>query len=492
MKHFSLLSLSLAAVTTASAQTIKPRPLGAVQATSKELLGNPTLARPLANGSVIVNDVARRRLLLLDPTLQDYTVIADSTSGSMNGYGPRPGALMPYVADSSLFLDAASSSFLVIDPAGKVARVMSPPRPNDNGSIANFANGFPGFDAKGRMVYRTRYPMMPMQTRDGMIQMPPQPDSAPLLRVDLDTRRADTIAVVRTPKMISNTITFPNGGQSTMMIQVPLATIDDWAVLSDGSIAVVRGRDYRVDFIHNDGTKQSSEKIAFDWKRLNDDDKAALIDSIMKARAAGPGQGAGGGAPQMMFGGGDGMRMMVGGGGGGGGRGADMTFTREAMVAGVASAAVPASAPAAATASTAPATTAQGSASSASSATAAGTATGTAPATAAASATGGPAAAPSLPSLPAPAIADMPDYMPAFTQTSARPDADANLWIRTTTPGAEPGNVVYDVISSQGVLVDRVDVPKGMQIVGFGKGGVVYLSQREGYAYRVLKASVKH
>ena len=96
-----------------------------------------------------------------------------------------------------------------------------------------------------------------------------------------------------------------------------------------------------------------------------------------------------------------------------------------------------------------------------------------------------------MPSVPAPAIADMPDYMPPFTQTSARADADANLWIRTTTPGAQPGNVVYDVINSQGVVVDRVDVPKGMQIIGFAKGGIVYLSQREGYQYRVLKASVK-
>ena len=91
-----------------------------------------------------------------------------------------------------------------------------------------------------------------------------------------------------------------------------------------------------------------------------------------------------------------------------------------------------------------------------------------------------------MPAIPAPSVADLPDYMPAFTQTSARPDADANLWVRTTTAGSLPGNVVYDVINNQGVLVDRVDVPKGMQIVGFAKGGVVYLSQREGYGYRVL------
>ena len=85
----------------------------------------------------------------------------------------------------------------------------------------------------------------------------------------------------------------------------------------------------------------------------------------------------------------------------------------------------------------------------------------------------------------------MPDYMPAFTFTSARADADGNLWIRTTTPGLEQGNVVYDIINSQGALTDRIDVPKGMTIIGFAKGGVVYLSQREGYGVRVLKASTR-
>ena len=47
------------------------------------------------------------------------------------------------------------------------------------------------------------------------------------------------------------------------------------------------------------------------------------------------------------------------------------------------------------------------------------------------------------------------------------------------------------MIDNQGNLLDRVDVPKGMTIIGFGKGGVVYLSQREGYGVRVLKASTK-
>lgn len=436
LKRFYSLLLVSTVATAATAQSIKPRPLGAVQSTSKELLGNPTLARALPGGSVIVNDVARRRLLLLDASLESYTVIADSTSGSATGYGQRPGALIPYAGDSTLFLDATAGSFLVIDPAGKVARVMSPPRPTDNNFIANFGLGFPGFDSKGRMVYRTNYPIVPGMRRDGTVQVPTRPDSAPLLRVDLDTRRADTVATIRTPRSVSNPITLPNGATSMIQMQLPLPTVDDWAVLSDGTIAIVRGRDYRVDFIHADGTTRASDKIAFDWKRLDDDAKMTVIDSIQKARTAGP-QGAPG--QTMVFSDGGGQRVMMGAGGGG----AAMA-TREVMIAGAASA-------------------------------------------------GGPGGA--AITLPLPSISDVPDYVPAFLpvggQGAARPDADANVWVRTTTPGAAPGNLVYDVINAQGVLVDRVDVPKDMQIIGFAKGGIVYLSQREGYGYRVLKASVR-
>jgi hypothetical protein len=373
---------------------------------------------------------------------------------------------------------------------------MSPPRPNDNIALGSVLNGFPGFDAKGRMVYRTNYPMQPVMTRDGGMQMPTRPDSAPLLRVDLDTRRADTIASIRTAKFINNTITLPNGGTTTMASPVPLSTIDDWAVLSDGTIAIVRGRDYRVDFIGPDGTKRSSDKINFDWKRLTDDDKLALVDSIQKARTAGPAAG----GPMMVSGGmsitmNSGMAV----GGGGGGRTVIMgdMVSREAAAAGVAAAAAAAPPPAAAS-TTASGSSAAGSSGSGGSSTASGG--GSAPtnsnapaagATPAGSAAGATPSGFSVPALPAPAIADMPDYMPAFAATSARADADGNLWIRTTTPGLEPGNVVYDVINNQGALIDRVDVPKGMTIIGFAKGGTVFLSQREAYAFRVLKASIK-
>jgi hypothetical protein len=75
---------------------------------------------------------------------------------------------------------------------------------------------------------------------------------------------------------------------------------------------------------------------------------------------------------------------------------------------------------------------------------------------------------------------ELPDYRPAFGQGAARADEDGNVWIRTsaTRTGGVAG-AIYDVINSQGGLVDRVQLPAGRTIVGFGKGGVVYMVAHE-------------
>jgi hypothetical protein len=43
---------------------------------------------------------------------------------------------------------------------------------------------------------------------------------------------------------------------------------------------VLRGHDYHIDWIHADGTTHSTPKLPFDWKRLTDEDKQKLIDSV--------------------------------------------------------------------------------------------------------------------------------------------------------------------------------------------------------------------
>jgi hypothetical protein len=436
---FTLGALALAAAThLAVAQQQPPiRQLGAVDATSSEALGINVFVRHVKNG-VLVNDVQHRRLLMFDPDLKSFSVVADTTPATANAYSGRVGGLIAYRGDSSLFVDPASMSMLVIDPSGTVQRVMSVPRSQDAMVLGNAALGTPAFDASGKLVYRGMpRPMFREERRAANgapgFTPPEIPDSTPVVRVDLATRLVDTVAFLKVPKLKFDVQRDDNGRVNITTQVNPLPQVDDWAVLSDGSIALVRGRDYHVDWVRADGSRESSAKIPFDWKRLTDEDKVAFIDSVKAARqrlaVANPGGGvaardssrggAGGGNP----GGPPGeVRIMIGGAPGGGPPGGGAFGGRE-------------------------------------------------------------------PTFVAPS--ELPDYQPPFFVGAARADQDGHLWIRTTPTKAIAGGSVYDVINSKGELIDRVQVPKDRTIAGFGAGGVVYLLARDGQTTKLERARVK-
>ena len=425
--------LSVAISAGSNAQQLPPvHPLGPVLARSTEPLGTVTTARALPGGRVLINDVFGHRVLLLDSTFTKITVVADSTSSTANAYGPRNGGLFAYCGDSTMFVDPASLSMLVIDPAGKIVRVMSAPRPVDVPFLVGGPNGTPGFDATGRIVYRgfakNGPPPVGGPADKGLMAMPAFPDSAPIVRVDLNTRKVDTAAFFRINKPNMQIRQLENGGMSATSIVNPIPTLDDWALLSDGTVAVVRGKDYHIDWATTDGVRSSSAKIPYDWQRLDDSGKVALLDSartaIEKARATAqtqmtmsttagatppPASAAGGGEMQMTF------RMNV-----EHGAGDD---------------AVRASGPAA----------------------------------------GASMQMPPLTMIPA---SELPDYRPAFTSGSARGDLDGNLWVRTTSPVGNNGPVYY-VINRKAEVIDRVQLPAGRLVAGFGPNGMIYLAVRD-------------
>jgi hypothetical protein len=405
-----ILALLLAAAPL-SAQMPAVRLINSPDASSPHIFGTVAAVRQLPSGGVLVNDIQKRQLTLLDPALASPSVVADSASGGASSYGVRPGGMIAYYGDSTLFVDPAGLSMFVIDPAGKIARVASVPRSQDAIYIGTNLLGTPAIDSHGRLVYRGSFArlMAAPPTPGKPFAFPEPPDSAPLVRIDLATRKLDTAAFFKIPKVKMN-VQQTDNGISVTSEQNPLPTVDDWAVLADGSIALVRGQDYHVDIVHPDGTVSSGAKIPFDWQRLTDDDKVAVIDSAKAAferarsrtvaaegaaRAAGGGRGDG--AVVMSFRTGEGGGVRVGDGGG-------------------------------------------------------------------------------LPPVTFISPSELPDYRPAFGANAARADLDGNLWVRTTTKrdGSVAGPI-YDVIDGKGSLIDRVQVPAGRQIVGFGKGGVVYM-----------------
>lgn len=449
MKHttrsFVIASWTFAAglggASVASAQQAPPLPpltaLGPVLATSKEPLGSVSQVRALPDGRVIVHDLTGRRVLLFDSTFQHMTVIADSTSATGNAYGSRLGGLIAYRGDSTLFVDPQSISMLVIDPNGKIVRTMAAPLPNEVNQLIGGQNGTPGFDAQGRLVYRAqmRLSQKAMQAmQPGQFQMPALPESSFVVRVDLKTRKVDTAATFRIPKINMNVTRDDNGRVMVTSTVNPIPWTDDWALLSDGTLAVVRGQDYRVDLIGPDGKVTSAPKLPFEWQRLSDEDKTAIIDStrtaIEKMRAAQEARNASG-APTDTTKAGARQRPQADG-------AITMTFRSSG------------------------------------------------------DGRGGPGAMPAgftLPPMQFVTPGEMPDYRPVFRQGASRGDDDGNLWIRTSR--LVKGETEYDVVNDKGVLTKRVLVPPGRVIAGFGPGGLVYMGVVDGDVTRLERAKVK-
>jgi hypothetical protein len=418
------------------------RPLGPALATS-EAMSAVAAVQALPGGRLLVNDPARRRVVLLDSMLKQVAVVADTTAATKNAYGGQNGGLIPFRGDSALFVDPQSLSMLVIDPAGKIARIMAAPRANDVFFLLGGPMGNPGFDAKGRLVYR----MMGMGPRGGPrapgqpMTPPVFPDSVPIVRYDLTARKLDTAAFVKVYAPKFSVVQEEGGGVRMSSFINPLPEVDDWAILPDGTIAIVR-KDYHVDFIDGDGNRTSGPKIPFEWQRLTDSMKVAIIDSSKAAfermRAAGPGAGPGGN--QVVVATGPGGPPP----GGAPGGAVPMIVIREDG--------------------------------------------GNAPPRRSGAAGERRAEGPPAMSFVQPS--ELPDYRPAFSNGSVRADADGKLWVRIMSPKPASGPE-YDVIDRTGKLVDRVVLPAGTTIAGFAPGGIVYLGVRDASGVRVVRAREK-
>jgi hypothetical protein len=297
--------------------------------------------------------------------------------------------MIRYLGDSSILADGIADALLVVGPNGQVTRAMAPGTPD---MIVGLHLNFGGVDNKGRILYASN-------TRDFHGLAPNAADTALLVRVDMESRRADTLARIRVQ---ASTTMIRNNGLLKFTME-PVSLIDEWAMLSDGSIAVMRGQDYHIDWIAPDGTRHSTARLPFDWKRLTDEDKQKLIDSVRNIEGPRLASRQRGGPPP---GGGDGSQ---------GRRGYSP----------------------------------------------------------------GSADAPSGPPSPfeyvAPAFKDIFDFVPPVRRGALIPDLDGNLWILPTSSAqSKNGELVYDVVNEKGDF-HRVRVPLGRSIIGFGKGGVVFL-----------------
>ena len=395
MKIIRLLTFAAAtAATLASttiAQSLPPvRQLGRIITKSPAVMGSIASTRELPHGRVLVNDTATRRLYLFDSTLRARMAVLDSTEGVKHSYGMSPGGVIAYRADSTLFASPSLTSMILLDPAGRATPLLVGPTPVEMLFIAGGPFGNPGFDSRGRLVYRGSARDLTTPRSPETHSPYPERDSAPILGLNLITGKMDTIALFRIPKELVTITEGPNGTFATTVIKDPLPIVDDWAVLPNGSLAVIRGRDFHIDWIDQNGKRSSSGKIPFPWLKLTETAKVAFMDSVRYAadtaaaaqeiRLAERFKGTDNEPPEPV----------------------EMDY--------------------------------------------------------------------GLPT-------ELPDRFPAFEPNSTHADPDGILWIRTTQRIS--GRPVYYLVNRKGTVMDRVQLPAGRTIAGFGRNHTVYLASAD-------------
>lgn len=450
----------VAAIANAAGAQIPIRTVSAPSATLAQSLGNISGIRELADGRLLVNDDGRRLLLVFDKQLATAEILADSTSGAANSY-PRGARLIPYLADSTLVVNRPDAALLVIDPYGKLARIAAPPVPQHMNSLSS---GQPiGTDARGRLVYQVNPAARGISVPCPAPLTPPppgpSPDTAYIVRGDFDTRTADTIAKVRIQPFISAKLTRDGACKvtgATLMVNPVPPPIDAWTVTSDGAAVIVRGLTYQVDRIGADGTFATAPKLPFAWRRLTDNEKQAKIDS---ARTIIDSLTNLGGCRLQSCRGGNVTSFTTnpprnGNDGGGLGRLGDANFTTDRV-----------------------------------GARPAGGAVGSAAELGAALGSNDCQSFVVAPEFAAPA--EMADYMPPIRGGAVLADRDGNVWIiPATSLEAKGGGLLYDVVNRNGELAERVQLPPNRTVVGFGRGGVVYLSWLDATGWHIERRTI--
>jgi hypothetical protein len=408
----------------AAQQSPAIRPIGAVSAVSPSgLVASVSAVRALSDGRVIVNDVTRRQLLLLDADLRLLKTIVDTSMASGGGYGSAMAGLTSFRDDSSLFIEPRTLSILVVDPSGSIARVMANPSPADAAFMIGGPFGAPGYAPNGTLLYRGAARGAKGSGNSiilDSLRRTPLADSAPVIRLDLSTRARDTVAFITIPREIPSMKVDKAGKWVRLnLLTNPMPIVDAWTMLPDGSVAIVRGRDFRVEWYDLDGRLTSSRKVPFNWQRLDESQREAYLDSartesdvareaFKKSLEANPSGSQSGNV----------MAIIANSEGSAGKPNIDLMVPRTEFV-------------------------------------------------------------------DATALAD---YRPAFRMGSALSDATGNVWVRTTAPTT--AGPIYSVINGGGDLIDRVQLPFGRMIIGFGHD-VVYMGVQDEHGARLERAALR-
>lgn len=217
------------------------RPLPRADALFDEPFTSVAGIRELRDGRVLTVD--RRDKLV---QIVDFKAKAVKQVGR-EGSGPKeyslPMGILGLPGDSSLVFDPLNSRSLFILPNGEPGDFLTASsQPRGPGGGMMIAGTPPRFaDSRGRTYTAgNAFAMGP--------NGPTAAESLAILRLDRRSQKTDTVAWIRAPK--NNVQTSGSSGQMSFRVgtAAPFTPRDDWFVLPDGRVGIVRSPEYRVEW----------------------------------------------------------------------------------------------------------------------------------------------------------------------------------------------------------------------------------------------------
>ncbi len=322
MNRIASVTFAVLATAPAFAAAQKPLALAKPDVEYAEPFTSISGVRELKDGRVLVADARDKTLQLID--LRSGSSVKVGREGQGPGEYALPYRIVPLPGDTSALFDIGNSRYLTILPDGKTGRDF---RLEATGARAGgdaeggrggrgevvrsgegrgeAGRGEAGRGGGGRVVMGGGRGGMTMQLSPprasdarGNIYYegsaiafgpdgPVSADSAPVMRFDRATSRSDTVAWVRLAK--ANTQVSGGGGNMRVMVggANPLVPRDDWAVLPDGRVAVVRSPEYRLDVYGPNRTVKAGAPVTYDKIRVDNAVKKEVEEQRKRAAAGG-------------------------------------------------------------------------------------------------------------------------------------------------------------------------------------------------------------
>jgi hypothetical protein len=269
-------SIAILLVAAVSLEAQEPRPsrlTGSGERLSAAFISIGAL-RELVDGRVVVIDRGERTVSIGDFATQRATPVSRQGAGPLEYLQPRGAFGLP--DGSTLISDPANGRFLRLSPDGRPLGPWRATRSaSQQGTMLNLSAAWDAraSDALGRLYF---------EVLPGPLQ-PRQLVTVPIVRMDLEAQRMDTVASYTLTADMQSPQATPGGRGRAIIRPRAWPPRPEWGVAPNGNVALVTPTPYRVSSISK-GQRTDGPPVVVQELRVSDADRAAFTEATLRGR----------------------------------------------------------------------------------------------------------------------------------------------------------------------------------------------------------------